>query len=383
MPAPLVVSYGSSTYEKRDGHELLWHLWQAASTCLDRAGLAPRDLDGLTLASFSYPPGNVVTLGEHFGLRLRWAEQGVFGGASGVVALGHAAAAIRAGWVRAVLCLAGDAFTVASHDDMLGSFTPAMRDYLAPHGFGGANGLFALVQCRHAHLYGTTREQLGNLAVTLRSHALLNPNALFTEPLTLDDYLSARWICEPLGLFDCVMPCSGAEAVLLVSDDVARALDRPAVRILSFGEAHNAHPDAVTSLQGGFELFADDLFQDAGVPRSAVDLLGLYDDYPIMVGIQLERLGFCSTGACGPFLASTDVSISGELPINTGGGQLSCGQSGAGGGTIAITEAVCQLHHEAGERQVANAEIALVSGFGLVSYGKGLSTAGVLLGRGS
>jgi acetyl-CoA acetyltransferase len=100
-----------------------------------------------------------------------------------------------------------------------------------------------------------------------------------------------------------------------------------------------------------------------------------------MVGIQLERYGFCPEGACGPFLAATDISIAGSLPLNTGGGQLSCGQAGAAGGTIAITEAVRQLQHEADGRQVADAEVALVSGFGLVSYGKGLCTAGALLGR--
>ncbi len=86
MGEPVVVSYGSSPYEKREPRELLWHLWRAAKDCLDRSGIAKDELDGLTLASFSYPPGNVVTLGEHFGIRLRWAEQGAFGGASGVVA---------------------------------------------------------------------------------------------------------------------------------------------------------------------------------------------------------------------------------------------------------------------------------------------------------
>lgn len=381
MADAAVVSYGSSPYEKRDAHELLWHLWQATRDCLDRAGLAKDDVDGLTLASFSYPPGNAVTLAEHFGMRLRFAEQGIFGGASGVVALGHAVEAIRGGRAHAVLCLAGDRFTVASHDDMLGSFTPAMRDYLAPHGFGGANGIFALVQRQHSHLYGTTREQLGRLAVTLRSHALLNRNALFTTPLTLEDYLTARWICEPLGLYDCVMPCSGAHAVLVVADDVAASLDRPPVRLLSYGEAHNAHPDAISSLPGGFELYADAMFAEAGVDRRDVDFVQLYDDYPIMAGIQLERYGFCPEGGCGPFLESTDVSIGGELPINTGGGQLSCGQSGAGGGMIGVAEAVQQLQGEAETRQVPGAEVGLVSGFGLVSYGKGLSTAGALLAR--
>ncbi len=381
MPEPVVVSYGSSPYEKREPHELLWHLWQAARACLDRAGVEKDELDGLTLASFSYPPGNVVTLGEHFGLRLRWAEQGVFGGASGVVAVGHAADAIRAGRARAVLCLAGDVFTVATHDAMLESFTPAMRDYLAPAGFGGANGIFSLVQRRHSELYGTTREQLGKIAVTLREHALLNPNALFKEPLTLEEYLDARPIAEPLHLFDCVMPCSGAEAVLVVDEELAGRTGRPAIEVAAMRELHNAHPGLPLSLPAGFEVYADELFEAAGVTRADVDLVELYDDYTIMVAVQLESYGFCPIGGAGAFLDGTDISIRGGLPVNTGGGQLSCGQSGAGGGMIAVTEAVQQLQHEAGARQVQGAEVGLVSGFGLVSYGKGLCTAGAILRR--
>ena len=381
MPEPVVVSYGTSPYEKREPHELLWHLWQAARACLDRAGIEKHELDGLTLASFSYPPGNVVTLGEHFGLRLRWAEQGVFGGASGVVAVGHAADAIRAGRARAVLCLAGDVFTVATHDAMLESFTPAMRDYLAPAGFGGANGIFSLVQRRHSEVYGTTREQLGKIAVTLREHALLNPNALFKEPLTLEEYLDARPIAEPLHLFDCVMPCSGAEAVLVVDEELAGRTGRPAIEVAAMRELHNAHPGLPLSLPAGFEVYADELFEAAGVTRADVDLVELYDDYTIMVAVQLESYGFCPIGGAGAFLDGTDISIRGELPLNTGGGQLSCGQSGAGGGMIAVTEAVQQLQHEAGARQVQGAEVGLVSGFGLVSYGKGLCTAGAILQR--
>jgi acetyl-CoA acetyltransferase len=377
----VIVSYASSPYEKRPEHELLWHLWTAARTCLDRAGVRKSDVDGLALASFGYPPGNVITLAEHFGMNLSWGEQGVFGGASGVIAVGHAAEVIRAGRARAILCLAGDVFTVASHDAMLDHFVPAMRDYLGPHGFGGANGLFALVQREHESLYGTTREQLGKIAVTLREHALLNENALFKVPLTLDDYLNARPIAEPLRLFDCVMPCSGAEAVLLVDEQLAASLDRPGIRVLGMGERHNAYPEASSSLQGGFDQFAEGLFTSAGLTPADIDLIQLYDDYPIMVAIQLEQYGFCGTGESGAFLERTDLSITGDLPLNTGGGQLSCGQSGAGGGMIGVVEAVQQLQHEAGARQVANARRALVSGFGLVSYGKGLSTSGTIIER--
>ncbi|HEY7145467.1 MAG TPA: thiolase family protein [Streptosporangiaceae bacterium] len=381
MAEPAVVSYGSSTYSKRPERELGWHLWQAARACLDRAGLDSRDVDGLALASFGYPPGNVVTLAEHFGIRLSWAEQGAFGGASSVIALGHAAHAIRAGQVRNVLILAGDVFSVASHDALLDSFTPAIRDHLAPHGFGGANGIFALVQSKHASRYGTTREQLGRIAVTQREHALLNHNALFRQPLSMQEYLTARPIAEPIRLFDCVMPCSGAEAVLICARDTAAALGRPVVEVLSMREVHNGHPGNASSLPAGWELAADSLFAGAGVSRSEVDFAQLYDDYPIMVAIQLEGYGFCKPGGAGPFLEDTDISIRGDLPVNTGGGQLSCGQCGAGGGCIGLVEGITQLQHEAGARQVPDAVTGLVSGFGMVSYGKGLCTAGTILRR--
>jgi acetyl-CoA acetyltransferase len=381
VPNPVVISYGSSPYEKDGPHDLLWHLWSAARACLDRAAIAKSEVDGLTLASFSYSPGNVVTLAEHFGMRLHWAEQGAFGGASGVVALGRAADAIRAGRARIILCLAGDAFTVASHDAMLDAFTPAIRDHLAPLGFGGANGLFALVQREHSHRYGTSRPQLGNIAVTQRAHAALNPNALLREPLTLEEYLEARPIAEPLHLFDCVLPCSGAEAVLVVDAELGEASERPPVEVVASREIHNAYPELPLSLPAGFELYADDLFAEADVDRSDVDFVELYDDYPIMVAIQLEAYGFCGEGGSGRFLDASDISIRGNLPLNTGGGQLSCGQAGAGGGMIGVVEAVQQLQHEAGDRQVADAGIGLVSGFGLISYGKGLCAAGAILRR--
>jgi acetyl-CoA acetyltransferase len=112
-----------------------------------------------------------------------------------------------------------------------------------------------------------------------------------------------------------------------------------------------------------------------------VDFVELYDDYPIMAAIQLEGLGFCPAGSVGAFLESTDISLRGELPINTGGGQLSCGQSGAGGGMIGAVEAIRQLQHEGGKRQVEAAAIGLVSGFGLISYAKGLCASAVILGR--
>ncbi|MEZ5101461.1 MAG: thiolase family protein [Thermoleophilia bacterium] len=379
MSDAAIVSYGSSPYEKRGGHGTVWHLVAAIRACLERAGVAPGDVDGLALTSFSYPPGNVTTLAEHLALRLRWAEQGAFGGASGVIALGHAVELIRLGRIRCALVVAGDAFTTESHDRLLESFSPAIASELGPHGFGGANGILAPIQTWHAHRYGTRREQLGRLCVTLREHALLNPNALFREPLTLEQYLTARPIAEPFHLYDCVLPCSGAEAVLVVSEDVARALARPRVRVHAWRELHNATPDVLTRPAATWEALGAELWADTGLAPGDMGFAQLYDDYPIVVGLQLEGYGFCPEGACGSFLESTDVSIHGALPINTGGGQLSVGQSGAGGGLIHVTEAVQQLQGEAGARQVADVRMGLVSGYGMVSYGKGLSAAGAIL----
>lgn len=378
---PAIVGYGSSRYEKRPTRGLYDHLWEAIHDALTRSGVAKDDVDGLAVCSFQLPPGNAVTLGEHFGMQLSWACEGIFGGASGVVMVGRAVEAVRAGRAKAIVCVAGDAFTVSSHDDLVDRFTPAMGGFLAPHGFGGANGIFALVHRRHGELYGTTREQLGKLAVTQRRNAQLNDNALLRDDLSLEDYLNARVIAEPLRLFDCVMPCAGADAVVVVDENWCEG-DRTPLYLLSQGEVHNPYPGTGAPVKAGWELYADELFADAGVDRADIDFVQLYDDYPIMEAIQLEGLGFCGEGEAGGFLDETDISLQGTLPVNTGGGQLSCGQSGAGGGMIGVAEAVRQLQHEGGERQVPGATIGLSAGFGLVSYAKGLCASAMILQRG-
>jgi acetyl-CoA acetyltransferase len=296
-----------------------------------------------------------------------------------VISVLEAARAVSAGLASVVVCAAADSFTVAKHDEMVGAFTESIRDYIAPLGFGGANGLFALVQRRHMHEYGTRREQLGHLAVAQRRHALANPNALFQVPLTLEDYLEARIIADPIRLFDCVMPCAGGDAVVVTTEERARRCPGRPLRILSGGQAHNWRHEDVVPVTQGWVTFADGMFDEAGVARDEVDFVQLYDDYPIMEVIQLEDLGFCEKGDGGRFVAETDLSLTGTLPVNTGGGQLSAGQAGAAGGMIGVTEAVAQLQGAAGDRQVEHAAMGLVSGFGMVGYGRGLSCSAMLL----
>jgi acetyl-CoA acetyltransferase len=256
-------------------------------------------------------------------------------------------------------------------------FNNSVGDWLAPHGFGGMNGLFGIVQRKHMEAYGTTRAQLGRIAVDQRASAALNDNALLRSPMTIEDYLDAPMVADPLRLYDCVMPCSGAEAILVGPLD--RVAPDKRVRLLAGRERHNHPPNQPTPLRGGWETFRDAMYAEAGCGPDDIDMVQAYDDYPIMVAIQLEDLGFCVKGEVGPFLAAHCMRWDGDFPLNTGGGQLSCGQTGGGGGMIHLTEAVRQLRREGGARQVATARRALVSGYGMVAYGHGLSASALLL----
>lgn len=374
-----IVGAFQSAYRKKPSSNTLDLLLSTIADSCREMGLLPTEVDGLAVSSFRLAPDNVVTVAEQLGLTLGWAWQGAHGGASGVASVLHAAEAITLGRADIVVCAAADSFSVSSHNAMLGTFNSAMRDYLAPYGFGGANGLFALVEREHRGLFGTTREQLGKIAVTQRANAARNANALLRDPMTLDDYLGARVIADPVRLYDCVLPCEGSDLVILASEATARSRGWPGIRVLAGGQTHNYRPHDVLSIVTGVTRYADTLFETAGVGRGDLDFVQLYDDYPIMVAIQLEDLGFAPKGQVGAFIDATDFAIEGELPLNTGGGQLSAGQAGASGGMIGMYEAVTQLLGTAPERQVPDARLGLVSGFGMVGYGRGLSSATAVL----
>jgi acetyl-CoA acetyltransferase len=376
-----IVGWGETPYHRRDQRSTVWYLADAVRRALSNAGLPKNAVDGIAVTSFQLPPDNATTFAHHLGIEARWVMQGVHGGASGVASILQATRMIQAGDADVVVCVAGDAFDVEGHMRLLDRFNQPMRDYLGPYPYGGPNGLFALVQSRHMEMYGTKREQLGRLAVAQRQNAQRNPNALLRDPLTLDDYLNARLIAEPLGLYDCVLPCAGAGAVVLAREDHPDIDLSRSLRILAGAQLHNYRPDDVVVLNSGFEAFGEAIFATAGLARDEIDMLQLYDDYPIMALIQLEDLGFAAKGEGGQLLERVDMTVEGDLPINTGGGQLSAGQCGAGGGIIGLVEATRQLLHEAPGRQVPFARTALVAGFGMVGYGRGLSTTAAILGR--
>jgi acetyl-CoA acetyltransferase len=307
--------------------------------------------------------------------------QGLYGGASGIIGMAHAARAIRGGACDVAICAAADAFDVAAHNETLDRFNGSIKDYMSPQGFGGANGMFALHTRLYMERHGATREDFGRFCIGLRDNALRNPNALLRQPLTMQAYLGAKPIADPLRLYDCVLPCVGGDAVVLASERVAATLEGPSVRILSAEEIHNFPANDAYTVPGGWSGLCDRLYARAGVRPDDLDFVQLYDDYPVMAFVQLEGLGLCARGTAHRFVRDTDITTHGKLPINTGGGQLSAGQAGASGGMIGLYEAVVQLMGRAGERQVPNARLGLASGYGMVAYGRGLCSSAAILER--
>jgi acetyl-CoA acetyltransferase len=321
-------------------------------------------------------------LTQHLGLTPRWLDHIPMGGASGVVALRRAARAVQAGDAQIVACLAGDTNHVDSFRLMLGSFSQFARDAVYPYGAGGPNASFAFLTSYYMRTYGAEREDFGKLCVAQRANALHFPHALFKKPLSMQEYLSARPITEPLHLFDCVMPCAGAEAFLVMPEQQARDLGLPHARILGTIERHNAFPDDPVQMRGGWELDRADLYAQAGVGAEDIDFLETYDDYPVIALMQIEDLGFCAKGEGPAFVRTHTFTADGSFPANTSGGQLSVGQAGAAGGYLGLVEAIRQLTDEPLGAAVKDAKIGLVSGFGMINYDRGLCSGAAILARG-
>jgi acetyl-CoA acetyltransferase len=358
-----------------------WWIARALRELTDRAGVTLVDLDGLSVSSFTLAPDTAVGLTQHLGLTPRWLDHVPMGGASGVVALRRAARAVQAGDATLVACVAGDTNHVDSFRRLLSSFSRFAQDASYPYGFGGPNAAFALMTDHYIREFGTTREEFGRICVSQRTNALSYPHAIMKKPLTLEDYMGAREISDPLHLFDCVMPVAGAEAFLVTTEDVARDLGLPHARLLSAIERHNAFPDDPMQMRGGWAMDVDELWGMAGARPEDVDLIETYDDYPVIVAMQLEDLGFCAKGEAGAFVAAHDLTCAGDFPHNTCGGQLSAGQAGAAGGYIGLVEALRQVTGQALGAPVGGAKRALVTGFGMINFDRGLcSSAAVLEG---
>jgi acetyl-CoA acetyltransferase len=360
---------------RAEGETTLSLLGHAAKAALEDAGLEAVDVDGLGVASFSLAPDKAVDLAWRLGLSVRWLMDDAGGGASALNLLQHACRAVEAGDAETILLLAGDALSSADFRRLADEYSTATRDHLAPIPAGGPNALFALVTRRHMQAHGLGRDAYGRVVVAQRAWAGLNPGALFREPLTMEEYLAAPIVADPLSLYDCVPIVVGANAVVVAG----WGSRRPAVEIAGLRASHNYDHQEGDGLTTGLAEIASRLWEDAALGPEEAAVVSVYDDYPVMVLIQLADLGFVPHGDLERFTRERVETR--QLPLNTSGGQLCAGQAGAGGGMHGLVEVVRQLRGEAGDRQVAGAATAVVTGYGAVVYRYGASSSAAVLRR--
>jgi len=371
-----LVGYGSTEYSRKSEASALWYYAEAIRDALKRTGLKKKDLRGFSIttqASPDYSPH----VAEQLGLEVDWVLNGDYGGGGGVMSVRRAADAIECGHLDIAVLVGGNSFDKSVSNQRQLEYQRG--NFIDVYGYGGPNSLMALIQRLHMERYGTTLEQIGKIAVAQRANALNNPQALLREPMSMQDYLNSRMISDPIRLFDCVMPCSGAECVVLASEEKARQITDKLVYLVTDAEiSHyqvaNMLPDKTTF---GMKVVGERIFSE--LKHGDIDLLEIYDDYPIAVMIQIEDLGFCKKGEGGKFVDAHDLTYKGDFPVNTGGGELSVGQAGLAGGFLHIVEALRQLRGEAAGHQVQKAERALVTGIGWLNYGRNLGTTAALV----
>jgi acetyl-CoA acetyltransferase len=368
-------------YERYSTHAAHWWLGRVLGGLVRGSGLDKHAIDGVCVSSFTLAPDTAVGLMQHVGMNPRWLDHIPMGGASGVVGLRRAARAVQAGDAGMVACISGDTNHVDSFRNTLSQFSRFAQDGVYPYGAGGPNASFALLTANYMRAYGATREDFGKLCVAQRENALRYPHAIMKKPLTLQQYLEARIITDPIRLFDCVMPCAGAEGFLVMAESRARSLGLPYARILGTIERHNAWQEDPIQTRGGWSMDVDELYAQAGVAPADIDFMEAYDDYPVINFMQMEDLGLCAKGEAPGFVRRNTFTVDGSFPFNTSGGQLSGGQAGAAGGYLGMVQALRQLSGTADKTQVADARLGLVSGFGMINYDRGLCTAAAVLAR--
>nr|WP_205962430.1 thiolase family protein [Paraburkholderia phosphatilytica] len=352
-------------------------LAQAFMLALAGSGFAPDEIDGLGVASFTLAPDHAIDLAWRLGIAPPWCMDDCHGGASALNLLQHAARAIQCGDANVIVLVSGDRFEPADFKQLVDHYNLTTRTWLRPLESGGPNALFAMLTQQHAQRYGLSRADYGALCIAQREWAARNPQAVYRAPLTLEAYLEAPLVADPLGRFDCVPVVSGANAVVLARADLARARPvRHAVAIRALRCGYNFDHQRGDGLQTALAQLAPALWRDAGTTPGEMDLVSVYDDYPVMALVQLADLGFAPDHDLRALIARI---ASGALPVNTSGGQLSAGQAGAAGGMHGLVEAIAQLRGAAGERQVPNARRALVSGYGMVEYRYGMCANATVL----
>jgi acetyl-CoA acetyltransferase len=342
----------------------------ALERALRDAGVQASDIDGLGVASFGLAPDRAIDFAWHAGLRLRWLMEDV----TAMNLVQHAVRAVAAGDAETIAIVGGDNLLGGSYGKLVENYNATTRDYLSVLPAGGPNALFALLTQEHMSRHGLDREHYGQVVTAQRRWAATNPYAAFRGELAMAEYLAAPVVAPPLTLFDCPPPVAGAEAIVLRASDSVDRGRRVEVRAVAASFNADAHEgDGLTT---GLAGLAPRLWAESGLAAALIDVVEVYDDYPVMVLAQLEDLGFIENGDGSAILGGP-----GRPPpaVNTGGGLLCAGQAGAGGGLQGFVEAVRQLRHERGAGQVPDAAAAVVAGYGMVLYRYGAASVAAVL----
>jgi acetyl-CoA acetyltransferase len=334
---------------------------QGIARAAEDAGLRVRDIDGLICATTQARTSG-LSLSEYLGISPRYIDATILGGSSFMFHVSHAVAALQLG-----LCEVA-AIAYGSTQRSVGRSQASVREinpYETPYRPFLPSSAYALAASRHMHEFGTTREQMAEVAVAARQWALLNPVAWEKKPLTVDEVLSARMVSYPFTVRDICLVTDGGGAVILTTAERAKDLKKPPVYVLGCGQAitHaniSSMPDLTVTgaLESGNQAFAM-----AGLKPADIDVVELYDAFTINTILFLEDLGFCKKGEGGAFVSGGRIAPGGALPVNTNGGGLSYCHPGMYG-LFLLIEAVRQLRGECGARQVTDAKTAVAHGNG-------------------
>jgi acetyl-CoA C-acetyltransferase len=364
------------------------HPFQIQADCvhraLDDAGLTLADVDGLCTAVGDVGEGanteDLIELAEYLGITPTWFDSTDVGGCSFIVHVAHAATAISAGLAEVVVV------SYAATPRWWPLEFPSLDSPVHPTGPGQFDvpyaatlvSLYALMASRHMHEFGTTPEQLAEIAVACRANAALNPDALYRDPITIDDVLASPMIASPLHRLDCCVLSDSGGAVVVTSRERAARCRSPYALISGFGQAvrHMQINQALPLTETPAVHSGRRAFEMAGLGHDDIDVAQIYDAFTITVLLALEDLGFCAKGDGGPFVAAGNIRPDGTLPINTDGGGLSSNHPGKRG-IFLLIEALRQLRGESPGHQVSDARVALVHGIG----GNLSATATMLLQR--
>ena len=377
-----IVGYSETKIDVRTGRTSYELAGDALDEILVRTKVDKSEIDGLSVSetmSESANPFWAQYMADVLGISPSWLELMGLGGVSSIGGVARAAMAIRGGTCSIALVLASDAQSSGATPEQ----GAQRHEFQYPTGLRGPVGAFGMIMRRYDHLYGLNREALAKLAVTQRQHSLLNDNACprLRKPMTEHDYLNSKLVSDPLRMLDSVMVCDGANAVLMMS--AAEAARRGLKAVYPTGYAEKTHykvTEPMTEItDSGFLDAGPRALRQAGLTASDIQSFHPYDDFIIAIMLQLEHIGFCGQGKGADFILGRDMTFRGDLPLNTGGGQISAGQPGLAGGGLNLVEAVRQMFGEGGARQIKRTQNAMVTGIGGIPYARNWCTSGVMI----